>query len=384
MKAEAAVFYGDRKFGVEKIQIPKVERDGILIRVDAAGICGSDLHIRTEQPPFPVVLGHEVTGTIVEMGAGANEAMYIYGGPLKPGDRISLYPTVTCGHCANCLDYGNGAYSVCEKPFGYGDWFEYRGNGDYSREAGAPALTGGFAEYMYIYPGTYLWKVPEDMETERAALLDPMAVAVRTVELAQRCPGTMENCLDETRTALVIGDGAIGTLVAYYLRLLGTGRVIVAGGREARLNRCNEIAHVDLLLNYKRQSLEERQELVGEVTHGRGADVVFQCVGTGQAFRDGLRLMKRLGTLVECGNAMKPAPVTFDPFADLCAKHATLIGMTVNTPQAFHKAFTVLRDKGQGLERLFTHACGLQELEATMELSHREEYMKGIVYPGKK
>ena len=80
---------------------------------------------------------------------------------------------------------------------------------------------------------------------------------------------------------------------------------------------------------------------------------------------------------------MKPSPVTFDPYADLCAKHATLIGMTVNTPQAFHKAFTLLRERGAGLERLFTHRCGLDGLAETMEQSGQNEYMKGIVYPGK-
>ena len=363
--------------------MPRVEQDGILIRVEAAGICGSDLHISTETPPFPVVLGHEVTGTIVEMGRRANDVMYVYGEPLKTGDRIVLYPTVTCGHCANCLDYGNGAYSVCEKPFGYGDWFPYQGTGDYERPERIPALTGGFSEYMYIYPGTYLWKVPESMPAERAVLLDPLAVAVRTVELAMRCPGTMENCLDETRTALVIGDGTIGALTAFYLRMLGTGRIVVAGGRKKRLEMCGRMAEADLLLNYKTQSLEERKEKIGELTGGRGADVVFQCVGTGQAFCDGLHLMKRLGTLVECGNAMKPSPVTFDPFVDLCAKHATLIGMTVNTPHAFHKAFRILCDRKENLEQLFTHSCGLEGLAKTMAVSSSDGYMKGIVYPGR-
>lgn len=384
MKARTAVFQGNRRFFVQEIPIPEVGADGVLIRVDAAGICGSDLHIYHDVPPFPVVLGHEVTGTIVAMGEKANRSMYVYGGPLMVGDRISLYPTVTCGHCRNCMDYGNGAYSVCETPFGYGDWFEYKLAGDYTRSSGVPALTGGFSEYMYIYPGTYLWKVPEDMPVERAALLDPLAVAVRTVELAQRCPGTMENCLDETRTALVIGDGTIGALVAYYLRLLGIGRLVIAGGREKRLKKCTSLAQADLLLNYKTQSLEERSELIGQLTGGRGADVVFQCVGTGRAFMDGLHLMKRIGTLIECGNAMKPSPVEFDPFVDLCAKHATLIGMTVNTPQAFNKAFTVLEDHGKGLESVFTHACGLEELAETMGKSSQSDYMKGIVYPNRK
>ena len=382
MNTNASVFYGENQFSLCELPIPQVREDGILIQVNAAGICGSDLHIRTEKPPFPVVLGHEVTGTVTAIGSKANEAMYISGGPLKEGDRLSLYPTVTCGRCRSCLEFGNGAYSVCDKPFGYGDWFPYQGSGDYPRPEGVPAITGGFSQYMYLYPGTYLWKVPEDMPDERAVILDPLAVAVRTVELAQRCPGVLENCLDETKTALVVGDGAIGTLVAFYLRLLGVGQIVVVGGREERMKTCKELSHADLLLNYRTQSIEERCELLYERTHGMGADVVFQCVGTGQAFREGLRLLRRLGTLVECGNAMKPSPVTFDPFEDLCAKHATLVGMTVNTPHAFHKAFTLLKDRGEGLERLFTHSCGLDGLAETMDCSGESGYMKGIVYPG--
>lgn len=90
MNTNASVFYGENQFSLCELPIPQVREDGILIQVNAAGICGSDLHIRTEKPPFPVVLGHEVTGTVAAIGSKANEAMYISGGPLKEGDRKSV------------------------------------------------------------------------------------------------------------------------------------------------------------------------------------------------------------------------------------------------------------------------------------------------------
>lgn len=380
--SKAAVMTAAQKIEVFQLPIPEVRDDGMLIKMDFASICGSDTHVYKEAPPHPFIMGHELTGTVVEMGKDANKRVNCFYGPLKVGDRIALYPSVTCGKCYNCLTYGNGSYSMCDNAFAYGDPFIFRGEGEapYSTHINEfPYLTGGFSEYMYVYPETYVWKLPDDMPSTTAVLLDPLAVAVRSVELAQRAPGIMEDALNWNTTALVIGDGAIGTLTAMVARRLGIRKLIIAGGSEQKLKLAKEIASADETINCMGKEIEEIQEIVYGMTNGCGADVVFNCVGSAMAFREGIACMKRLGTLIETGNAMKPNPTTFDPHADLCAKHATYVGMMVNTPQCFNKSFSILMDKNLGIERILTHRCKLDTLDDMMHHCGDADYMKALV-----
>ncbi|MEM5770628.1 MAG: zinc-binding dehydrogenase, partial [Bacillota bacterium] len=115
-------------------------------------------------------------------------------------------------------------------------------------------------------------------------------------------------------------------------------------------------------------------------TNGRGADVVFQCAGSPKAFRDGIDLMKNVGTLVETGNIVGDAAVEFSPARDLCSKHATYIGMSVNTANAFNKAFQMLcKYEKLGLDRIFTHRCTIETLGETMSKGKDPNYMKAWV-----
>lgn len=381
---KAAVWTGKKEICVTDVKLPECKEDGMIIKVDAASICGTDLHVFRDKPSVPTILGHEVCGTIVEMGKHANKSIKCYTGTLKAGDRINLYPWITCGTCRSCLRFGAGACGVCENSFVYGLPYECLGMSGKpvmsSSVEEAPYIKGGFSEYMYILPGTYVWKVPDTMPASVASLLDPMAVAVRAVELAQRSPGVLEDVLNCNGTALVIGDGQIGALVAAVLRKLGINKILIAGGREERLSVAQAVSKADAVMNYHKQSLEERRAIVDVYTDGFGADVVFQCVGNAQAFRDGIDLMRSVGTLVEVGNIASTAPVSFDPARDLCSKHATYIGMSVNTPSAFDKAFHMLLNYEElGLEKLLTHRCTLDTLSDTMLNSGAPSYIKGWV-----
>jgi threonine dehydrogenase-like Zn-dependent dehydrogenase len=383
--AKAAVWIGQSKLEIIDVQIPEVREDGMLIKVDAVGICGTDIHVYSQKPSHPSILGHEITGTIVATGKNANKNIKSFSGSFKVGQRITLYPWITCGQCVNCLKYGNGACTVCENSFTYGLPYEntgLSGKALYSSDINEfPYLKGGFSEYMYIFPGTYVWRVPDDMPKSIATLLDPLAVATRAMELGTRSPGVLEDSLNTTSTVLIIGDGPTGLLCALAARILGVKTIIVAGGRDKRLQVARKIFKSDYTLNYHLQSLEERKQIIYDLTNGCGADTVFQCAGTPQAFRDGIELMKRLGTLIEVGNIVKPAPVQFDPTKDLCAKHATYIGMSVNTPMAYNKAFNILLNyKKYELDQIFTHKCTLETLDdMLMNNVKNRDYIKGWV-----
>jgi threonine dehydrogenase-like Zn-dependent dehydrogenase len=381
---KAAVWTGASKIEVQDIPLPKVMDDGMLVRVNAAGVCGTDINLFPQEPPYPAILGHEFTATIVEMGKDAGEQMKSFSGELKVGDRISLYPWLTCGRCPQCLRFGEGSCSVCENSFVYGVPYERSGLTGVSKISSDigifPYLKGGFAEYVYIMPGTYIWKVPDDMPDTVATLLDPMAVAMRAIELAIRAPGPIEESFHTNSTILVIGDGQIGILTALIAKLMGVRNVVISGIYDSCLKNAKDISGADYVMNSLETSFEERKRKMLEMTDGFGADVVFECVGNTKGFRDGVELMNRAGTFVEVGNMVETAPVQFDLAQDLCVKHATYVGMSINTPTAFDKAFGILkRHKSLKLQSLYTHRCDLYGLNDMLTHGRDRDYVKGLV-----
>ncbi|MDR0402135.1 MAG: zinc-binding dehydrogenase, partial [Treponema sp.] len=141
-----------------------------------------------------------------------------------------------------------------------------------------------------------------------------------------------------------------------------------------------EYSGADYVINSAETSFETRKQQIDEITSGIGVDVVFGCVGTTRAFGDGVRLMKRAGTYIEIGNLVDSAPVEFDLSRDLCAKHATYIGMCINTPSAFNKAFNILlKHKNFNFQKIFTHRCGLEELDKVLNQGKNRDYVKGLV-----
>ncbi len=224
-KGKAAVWVGARQLEIREFDVPKAKSDGMVLKMDAAAICGTDGHLFPQDPPYGAVMGHEITGTIVDMGDDANKHMNVFGGPLKEGDRIALYPWITCGKCPACVEHGQGVCTVCDNSFVYGVPYEKLGlegsKGIDSNVEHAPHFMGGFGEYLYVSPETFVWKIPEDMPSEVAVLLDPTAVAMRAIELAQTCPGTVEESFNSNATVAIIGLGPVGILAAIICRLLG-------------------------------------------------------------------------------------------------------------------------------------------------------------------
>lgn len=383
---KAAVWKGRYHIEIQDLPLPEVKKDGLLLKVDAAGICGTDGHLIKEDPPYNAIMSHEITGTIVAMGADANRSLNIFGGPLKEGDRIVLYPWITCGKCPGCLSGRPGTCTVCNDSFVYGVPYSKLGlEGQEtisSNISNWPYFMGGFAEYSYVFPETYVWKVPESMPSEIAVLLDPMAVAMRAMEMTLTGPGIMEAGLTTDSRVVVIGSGQVGVLSALLARLMGARQVIMIGSRETRLRLSREIASVDHVIDYHDYSRQERIDLVKELSSG-GADVVMQCSNNVDTFVDGLEMMRRLGTFIEVGNMVNQGKeVSIDPARLICSKHARILGMSANHPAAFNKAFGILeRHEALGLKKMFTHKTDLEGLLSVLKKMEDKDYLKGLVIP---
>lgn len=381
----AAVWTARRRLEIMEFAVPTAAEDGMVLKVDAAAICGTDGHLFPQDPPYPSILGHEFTGTIVDMGLKANKKINIFGGPVRVGDRVALYPWITCGKCSGCLTYGSGTCTVCEDSFVYGIPYEKTGltgiAGISSEVNIYPHFKGGFAEYVYVYPETYLWKLPDDMPSEVAALLDPLAVAVRAIELSLTCPGVIEEAFNTNSTVVIIGVGPVGILAALVARLMGVERVIVLGNRDKRISKAIEFANVDTAVNINGMTAEDRINAVKNLTGGKGADVVLQCANVPTAFVEAIEMVRRMGTVVEVGNMVNVGSyVQIDPARHICGKHIRIIGMSANNPSAFDKAFHLLkRHKDIDFTKLYSHICDLDGLEKTLNSITDLDYIKGLV-----
>ena len=176
----------------------------------------------------------------------ANKAVNIFGGPLKKGDRVVLYPWITCGKCRGCLTYGFRNLYCMRRLFCIQRSILYAWSwgveGISSNVEMYPHFKGGFAEYLYVSPETYMWKLPEDMPSEVAVLLDPLAVAVRAVELTCMSPGVVEEAFTTSATVAVIGDGPVGALTALVARLMGVEKIILIGSKAIKCRLCAKLS----------------------------------------------------------------------------------------------------------------------------------------------
>ncbi|MFV0361804.1 MAG: zinc-binding dehydrogenase [Suipraeoptans sp.] len=379
--AKMAVLKGPNQIDIEKYPLPEVREDGMLIKIEAACICGSDAHSIKTTPEEPSPLGHEFSGRIVAMGSRAHETIYSFTGSLKEGDRIAVYPWITCGTCPDCMRNGNGVCMICENGFCYGGT-ETMGTSKFTAAvAEEPHFKGGFAEYLYINPGTFVWQLPDDMPSEVAALLDPLAVCARAIEMAQTEPGVLGESLNTNTNAVVIGEGAIGIMTAMLLKIQGCRNVILTGHKDEKLKVAQEISDCDYIINSNSMSKEELRNYICEITGG-GPDLVIQCANNTMASIEGLEMVRKLGTFIEVG-----VPFGFgDKFeVDIpqvfFSKNVKINSLTSNSQRVFDKAFRLLeRHQKYPFHKLLTHKFyDLEDLMPTMEKMKDVDYIKGVM-----
>jgi 2-desacetyl-2-hydroxyethyl bacteriochlorophyllide A dehydrogenase len=242
---KTAVFYGGPDVRVEERALPKPGPGAVVVRIRAAGICGSDLRIyRAERPDasYPMRAGHELSGEIVALGEGVDV--------LAVGQRVGIEPLhlLGCGHCQPC---GQGQYHICPE----------RGVRN-----GTVVHSSGFSEFD-VAPVGNVYPLPDSVSFEEAALLDVYAVAVHGVH---RVPVQLVD------TVAVIGTGAVGLAQGQVARAMGARRVIVVGRREPPLALARATGAADVTID---TSAVDPREAILEASDGTGADVLFETSG---------------------------------------------------------------------------------------------------------
>jgi len=371
-KSRGWVMTGVGKLEMQEFEIPKIEEDGALLKIEACGICGSDKHALSgyiKTAPFPMIPGHEFIGTIVELGKSATQKMAVVGGPVKEGDRVAVPPSsLPCGRCWFCLHMPHRP-SLCTTRSVYG----------FSSTGKSPSIWGGFGDYVYLHSKTWMFKLPPGMKMENAVQAEPMATGLRAVERAFN-PGEAfagQGYGVGSRT-MVLGAGPIGLMVIVALRFSGAGLIIAQDLLESRLAMAKRMG-ADILVDAK-LPFDQRLKQVHEVTEGVGPDVVIEAAGAPIAFQDALRCIRRGGKLIEVGHYTDPGGIEINPWM-ICNKDLDLHGSWAYPPIIFKDALSVLAKTPLPVGEIVTHKIPLQDLPKAMELVGKEGVGKVVMTP---
>jgi L-iditol 2-dehydrogenase len=358
--------------------MPDPEPGAVLMKVRYSGICGTDKHtFRGESKQYagtpnerdiiyPLICGHENVGTVTAIGGVVRDSE---GQPLKLGDRIVPAANVPCGTCHACL---NGyPYYFCERMEDYGNSLHC---------TPAPHLFGGWSEYMYLLPGTPIFRVPDNLPNNVAVLTEIMAVT-HGVETALTILG-MNGGNRFGGSVAILGSGPLGLCHLIKAKLLGSATLIATDRFPLRLAAAESLG-ANLTLNIDDTDSEERIARARERTTGRGPDIVLSCSGVPETFVEALRMVRMGGVVVEAGTFVDMGPVAINPNAHICSKNVTIIGVGGETATSYLPSMRLMAAnlKRLPLERIVSHRMGLDQAQQAVELAQTKDSVKVVIAP---
>ncbi len=290
-----------RAFGkpltIESVEVPKAEPGAVIAAVEYGGICGTDAHLHHGNLPIPtpLVLGHEAVGRVHALGDGVSTDFT--GAPLSPGDPIIWASNIPCGTCYWCVVEGERTLCPNRRVYGVNQPFDVW-----------PRLSGGWSDYVYLQPGSAIFKLPEGISPEQA------------ISLGCAGPTVVHGVIDTVgvnvgETVVVQGSGPVGLAAAMFAHLAGAGGVILVGGPAARLQLAQELGIGDLHIDvFAVDDAEARiQQVVAATPGGRGADVVLECTGVPAAVPEGFEMAKRGGRYLVLGQYTDRGAIPINP-----------------------------------------------------------------------
>lgn len=324
--------------GLEVLDIPypQLSSDAVIIKTLACGICGADLEVYSGRlskfANLPMILGHEITGEVVELGDDVSN--------FTIGDKVVVQPfTGMCGHCYYCK---TGQPWSCS-----------------SRH-----MIGGMAEYVAV-PSQNLYSIPDHITPLDAALCEPLAVALHAIHISN---------FKSAYTAAVLGPGPIGLLTALMLKHAGASQIIVTGTQadvSPRLETAKEIADITINID-----VDDPIPIVQEVTNRLGVDIVFDTTGSQRAGPQGIEMLKTKGTLVVIGHY----PETM-ALKDPSYKGYTIIGNVSYDWETWERLIPYLQQRPVSLRTFISHILPLHQAVKGFELANSKQSLKVVFQP---
>lgn len=342
-KMKTAVMLGIGRMGFEQRAIPKAKDNEVLVKLEYVGICGSDLHYYETgaigdyvvKPPF--VLGHEPSGTVVEVGKDVKH--------LKVGDRVSLEPGKTCGHCEFCK---TGNYNLCPDVVFFA----------------TPPVDGVFQEYV-AHEADLCFKLPDNVSTMEGALIEPLAVGFHAA---------MQGGARAGQTAVVMGAGCIGLVTMMALKAMGVSRVYVVDIMEKRLRKALELGADGVIDASRMDAVEEVRKLTGE----RGCDLAVETAGTQVTTVQTIHMTKKGATIVLVGYS-KSGEMTL-PMSLALDKELTF-KTVFRYRHIYPMAIEAVASGKINLKGIVTDLFTLDEAQKAMDYSvnHKADIVKAVI-----
>ncbi len=337
-----AVMVEPGKVEFRQVEKPTIHDDEVLMQTKRIGVCGSDIHVYHGKHPYtryPVVQGHEVAGVVTQVGKDVEG--------IAVGDKVTFTPQVVCGQCYPCR---NGMHNVCEKLKVMG--FQ----------------TGGAAQEYFVLPRWNVFKLPNDMSLDHAAMIEPVSVAVHAVGRGGDVTG---------KKVLVLGAGTIGNLVAQVSKAFGAEAVMITDVSDYKLRKATACG-IDFVINTAHEDLNAA--LLRDLRPNR-ADLILECVGVQATATQAVECARKGTTVVIVGVYGEKPVVNLGYVQD---RELSLIGTAMYQKRDFEGAIELVTSGKMHLDELVTHRFAFEDyLQAyhTIERSNGE-YMKVMIEVG--
>ena len=367
--AHVAMLTGPKNIEVQELPIPALGDDDILVRVEGAGICGTDVH-EWKMDPFgliPVILGHEGTGEVVAVGK--NVKTDTAGKPLGVGDKI-VTSVLSCGDCYACRMVP-GRTNLCDNQGVFGLIGDKRGTAEGNR------VNGWFADYMVIKGGygvTY-FQVNE-LDLKQRMILELACVCVHALERGQKT-----GLLNFGSKVLVQGCGPVGLVMITVLRAAGINHIIAVDGNEDRLKVAEKMG-AKTTICFRRpdeDTLDKRVAKVKALANNVGVDFAYQCTGAPVAAADIYSYIRRGGGMCEMGFFVNNGEYQINPHFAMCNKEIDIVGSWDYSAEDYPKTVAFLkqcREMNIPIEDLITHSFPLDKMNEAMETNVAQKGIK--------
>lgn len=344
---KGAVFEGIGKIEIREVPEPTCERDQILVRVHSCAICGTDLRTfrhGKSNVQAPQILGHEVAGTIAEVGESVKN--------FKVDDRVTVAAIVSCGTCYYC---SRGLQNLCAHftAIGY-EW------------------AGGFAEYMAV-PARLVKdgsvnKIPANLSFDEACLAEPFACAINGQEISK---------IELGDTVVIVGAGPIGCMHGELAKIQGATKVILAELSPRRLKMAKRF-NADVYINPAEEDLVKR---VLAETHSRGADVIIIAAPSGKAQEQALQMVKCRGKINFFGGLPKDNPFIRLNSNIVHYKELLIQGTSGSLPRHNQIALKLFASERINAKKFITHTFPLEQILEGIRVVESGEGLKVVINP---
>ncbi len=342
------------KMSYQQEDIPQLNDNEVLIKVKACGICGSDLVYYNGASPLdtpdgkgPLVLGHEFSGVIAEVGPMAKKM-----GLFQEGDRVAVNPVMQCNACPACM---RGEFNSCSNLEVVGTMFD-----------------GAMAQYVKA-KYTHVHKIPDAVSFKDAALAEPLACATHAVKRLD---------VDLGQTVVVYGVGGIGLMMTQLVRAAGAGKVIVVARKDFGLNKAKEWGADIVINNTDKNSpyyAEDVAAKIMEVNNGCLADRAILATGNMSALQDALKVTAACSTIVYFGQAGADDVLQVPVLATL--KSEKTLRFSWLAPLVWDNVFKLIASGQVNLKPIITHEFSLEDAEKGIKfmLESKEPKVKGVI-----